>query len=279
MNFVPVISTFYQLPARCSVAKIAMVFAGLVWITSQCVAASGQKESVSQSAAKPASNRITPGAPQKTESVDIIARFFEITDPAFAKITAPGGALEKFAPSKSSANAVCILPPEQSETVFRALHRTKGVDLAGSPGGIVKSGHRNKIDLAMEFKYPTEWIFDKKLQKHTPTAFEVKEVGITLEVEATVKPGGDEIDLHAIPQCVEFLGFQSAESQKTGKALTDKPDPHHPYATVFRTRKVDTHIEFFSGQTLLIWLGNPLSEKEKQPGQRIMAVLLTAKSL
>src|SRR5207237_2853822 len=41
----------------------------------------------------------------------------------------------------------------------------------------------------------------------TPTAFETRNTGVTLEVEPVVGPDGITIDLNLVPQVVEFEGF------------------------------------------------------------------------
>ena len=41
----------------------------------------------------------------------------------------------------------------------------------------------------------------------TPTAFEKRDVGVTLEVEPTIGPDGYSIDMQLAPQVVEFEGF------------------------------------------------------------------------
>ena len=41
----------------------------------------------------------------------------------------------------------------------------------------------------------------------TPTAFETRNTGVTLEVEPVVGPDGVTIDLNLVPQVVEFEGF------------------------------------------------------------------------
>src|SRR5438105_14047476 len=41
----------------------------------------------------------------------------------------------------------------------------------------------------------------------TPTAFETRNTGVTLEVEPVVGPDGVTVDLNLVPQVVEFEGF------------------------------------------------------------------------
>ena len=97
------------------------------------------------------------------------------------------------------------------------LNQQKGVDLVSAPKVTTKSGQRATIQIVREFRYPTEYDLPQVTQTPgsiftpatptTPTSFETKPVGITLEVEPTVGPDGYTIDLILSPRVVEFDGF------------------------------------------------------------------------
>ena len=86
-----------------------------------------------------------------------------------------------------------------------------------APKVTTKSGQRATIQIVREFRYPTEYDLPQVTQTPgsiytpatptTPTSFETKPVGITLEVEPTVGPDGYTIDLILSPRVVEFDGF------------------------------------------------------------------------
>ncbi len=110
-----------------------------------------------------------------------------------------------------------IFTNPQFQVVLRALNQQKGIDLVSAPKVTTKSGQRATIQIIREFRYPTEYDLPQVTQTPgsiytpatptTPTSFETKPVGITLEVEPTVGPDGYTIDLVLSPRVVEFDGF------------------------------------------------------------------------
>ncbi len=118
----------------------------------------------------------------------------------------------------------------QVQMMMRGLDNKKGVDVMVNPSTIARSGERAKIELIREFIYPTEYeppelpnsvgitdladgqqiggltsIFP--VTPATPTAFETRNVGVTLEVEPTIGPNKRFIELSLKPEMVEFQGF------------------------------------------------------------------------
>src|SRR4030095_9326548 len=118
------------------------------------------------------------------------------------------------------------------QLVIRALNQKKGVDLLSAPRVTTKSGQRAVIEIIREFRYPTEFDPPQIPQNFgntggngggtgvtlqlpgsfpvtptTPTGFETRNTGVTLEVEPVVGPDGYTIDLSLVPQVVEFEGF------------------------------------------------------------------------
>ncbi len=126
-----------------------------------------------------------------------------------------------------------VFTDPQFQMVIRALNQKKGVDLLSSPKVTTKSGQRAVIEIIREFRYPTEFTPPQIPQTFqtpalvggvgpgvgattsgsfpvtptTPTAFETRNTGVTLEVEPVVGPDGYTIDLNLVPQVVEFEGF------------------------------------------------------------------------
>ena len=126
-----------------------------------------------------------------------------------------------------------LLTDPQFQLVVRALNQKKGVDLLSAPRVTTKSGQRAVIEIVREFRYPTQ--FDPPhvpetvgsvttradtggiiplggassipVTPTTPTHFETRNTGVTLEVEPVVGPDGVTIDLNLVPQVVEFEGF------------------------------------------------------------------------
>ena len=120
-------------------------------------------------------------------------------------------------PAPALLSVAGIFTNPQFQVVLRALNQQKGVDLVSAPKVTTKSGQRATIQIVREFRYPTEYDLPQVTQTPgsiftpatptTPTSFETKPVGITLEVEPTVGPDGYTIDLILSPRVVEFDGF------------------------------------------------------------------------
>ncbi len=173
-----------------------------------------------------------------------------------------------------------VFTDPQFQVVIRALNQKKGVDLLSSPKVTTKSGQRATIEIIREFIYPVEFDPPQVPQSlngggavvtpTTPTAFETRNTGVTLEVEPIVGPDGYTIDLNLIPQVVEFEGFINygspinsvstdftdifdpitgifSTSSNTSSALLTENRIDQP---IFATRKVTTSVTIWDGQTV-----------------------------
>jgi len=181
----------------------------------------------------------------------------------------------------------------QFQVVLRALSQQKGVDLVSAPKVTTKSGQRATIEIIREFRYPSEYDLPQTTSvagqvltpvvPTTPTSFETKNVGITLEVEPTVGPDNFSIDLILAPRVVEFEGFINYGSQIFTIAST-VPDsiaiPPIPFISqrvllsdniinrpVFSTREVTTEVTVYDGQTVV--LGGLLREDVQQVQDKV----------
>jgi general secretion pathway protein D len=164
--------------------------------------------------------------------------------------------------------------------VLRALNQSKGVDLVSAPKVTTKSGKRATIEIVREFRYPKEYN-DPQLPTGggtaavvtptTPTDFEMKPTGVTLEVEPTVGPDGYTIDLVLAPRVIEFDGFINYGSPIYGnvgwgipvvsgtttaifiigtqRRLMTENTINKP---VFSTREVTTQVSVYDGQTVVL---------------------------
>lgn len=184
------------------------------------------------------------------------------------------------------------LSDPQFQIVMRALNQKKGVDLLSAPRVTTKSGQKAVIEIIREFRYPTEFNPPQIPQNFggnssgngtgggslavfpvtptTPTAFETRNTGVTLEVEPTVGPDGYTIDLNLAPQVVEFEGFinygspirtinpaalglagvaaQAIAGTSSSVVLTENVI-NQP---IFSTRKVTTSVSIWDGQTVVL---------------------------
>jgi general secretion pathway protein D len=179
-----------------------------------------------------------------------------------------------------------LLTNPEFQVVVRALSQKKGIDLLSAPRVTTKSGQRAVIEIVREFRYPTQFqppqipqtfrsdTVSTQLETPgaivgaaafpvtptTPTAFETRNTGVTLEVEPIVGPDGVTIDLNLVPQVVEFEGFinygspiktvqptllgASAQSVVLTENVINQP--------IFSTRKITTNVSVWDGQTVVL---------------------------
>lgn len=127
----------------------------------------------------------------------------------------------------------------QFQMVIRALDQKKGIDLMSAPKVTTKSGMKAVVSVVREFIYPTEFdppqipteqtspssessadpisgvVFSGSgfqfpngiITPTTPTGFETRNTGVTLDVLPTVGADGYTIDLEITPEVVDFDGF------------------------------------------------------------------------
>jgi general secretion pathway protein D len=91
----------------------------------------------------------------------------------------------------------------------------------------------------------------------TPTNFEVKPIGVRMEVDPVVGPDGYTIDLTLAPEVNEFEGFinygspiQTASTDAVGNPTTIVLTENRIPQPVFSTRKVSTSVSVWDGQTV-----------------------------
>jgi general secretion pathway protein D len=177
-----------------------------------------------------------------------------------------------------------VFTDPQFQVVIRALNQKKGVDLLSAPQVTTKSGQRAVIEIVREFRYPTQFQPPQipqtlggapnatgigqapatvPITPTTPTAFETRNTGVTLEVEPVVGPDGITIDLNLVPQVVEFEGFinygspilaPAATNPITGTLFTTQSvvTPNVINQPIFSTRKVTTSVSVWDGQTVVL---------------------------
>jgi len=181
----------------------------------------------------------------------------------------------------SIASATGVFDNARFQVVMRALNQKKGVDLLSSPRVTCKSGQEAEIEIVREFKYATEYNPPQiptsgsgatimVVTPTTPTAFDVKQVGVRLHVQPTVGADGSTIDLQLEPQVVEFEGFINYGSPIYGVlggfagdfqafvALLTSGLPRGLMTDnvinqpIFSTRKVRTSVSVWDGQTVML---------------------------
>ena len=156
-----------------------------------------------------------------------------------------------------------------------------------APKVTTKSGRKAIVRVAREFPYPTEFsppeppppttggtgtvvappngtfVSQGVVTPSTPTAFETRNLGVTLEVEPIIGPDGYTIDLNLSPEVVEFDGFINYGSPINGPIL-NALDPANVFIDtavltpnvinqpIFSTRKVTTSVSIWDGQTVAL---------------------------
>ena len=161
----------------------------------------------------------------------------------------------------------------QFQVVLRALSQKKGIDLVSAPKVTTKSGSTAKIEIVREFRYPSQ--FDPPqlsattgstyapVVPNSPSGWETKNTGITLEVEPTVGPDSYTIELRLAPRVIEFDGFINygspiyASVQYTTPLLTlpsttFEATPNTINQPVFSVREVETQVSVYDGQTVVM---------------------------
>lgn len=170
--------------------------------------------------------------------------------------------------------------PRRVERAFGEIQKIiaeKRAILVGWPIIITKSGQRAVVEQIDELRYPTEFDLPGKttttqgpaapptepadpakpdkittmvgVSDGGPTAFETRNVGVTLEVEPVIGPDGETIDLNLVPQHVKFLGWEKATVERgpSGETITV------PMPRIF-TNKITTSMTFRNGERKLIGL-------------------------
>jgi len=174
-----------------------------------------------------------------------------------------------------------VLSGAQYSVLIQAMNQKKGIDLLSAPRVTTKSGQRATIEVIREFRYPTEFqppqipsnvggggsgsgvtISIIPITPTTPTGFETRNTGVTLEVEPQVGPDGYTIDLNLVPQVVEFEGFINYGSPintinpsllgGVAGSGTIELTPNVINQPIFSTRKVTTSVTVWDGQTVVL---------------------------
>jgi len=173
----------------------------------------------------------------------------------------------------------------QVQLIMRGLAQKKGTDLMTAPSVMAKSGQKAKIEIIREFIYPTEYEPPElpnsvgatggtgggivgglgggsgmfPVTPATPTAFETRNTGVTLEIEPNVGDNDFVIELRFVPEIVEFEGFinygspiQSPSTDILGNPVTVTITENRIEMPVFSTRKVDTSLTIYDGYTVAV---------------------------
>jgi len=184
-----------------------------------------------------------------------------------------------------------VFSDAQLQVVMRGLSQKKGTDLMTAPSITARSGQKATIEVIREFIYPTEYEPPELPQEvggnfgggggligpggllvggggggggfpvtpATPTAFETKNTGVTLEIEPTIGENDFVIDLRFLPEIVEFEGFinygspiQAPGSTIRGIATNSVITENRIEMPVFSKRSVNTSLTIYDGYTVAV---------------------------
>ncbi len=155
------------------------------------------------------------------------------------------------------------------QVIMRGLAQKKGSDIMTAPSITARSGQKATIEIIREFIYPTEYeppeipnevlvggnVFP--VTPATPTAFETRNTGVTLEIEPTLGANDYVIDLRFAPEIVEFDGFINYGSPiSVPGTLPGSADvvltENRIEMPVFSSRRVNTSLTIYDGHTVAV---------------------------
>lgn len=173
-----------------------------------------------------------------------------------------------------------ILQTKEAQDLIQKLSQQKGTDLVSAPKVSTRSGRKAIVQVSREFPYPTEYAPPETNDGKpgpayripaTPTTFEVRNVGISLEVTPEITRD-NRIICELTPSAVDFLGFVNYGAKGPEKA-SGSEDPLdvalRPVANtadvinqpIFRKREINTTVILRSGQSIVL---GGLARQDKQ---------------
>lgn len=177
-----------------------------------------------------------------------------------------------------------VLTDPQFQGVVRALDQNTGIDLLVRPEVVTKSGQKATVQVIREMIYPTEFDppqiptnFGQNNQINnnpnlpvvptslppavatpaTPTAFEKRDVGVTMEVEPVVSEDGRTVDLTVTPIVTDFVGFVNYGSpiravDPSGLGAPLEITENRIFQPIFSTKRVSTAVRVYDGSTVVL---------------------------
>ncbi|MBC8128056.1 MAG: tetratricopeptide repeat protein [Gloeobacteraceae cyanobacterium ES-bin-144] len=179
----------------------------------------------------------------------------------------------------------------QVQLIMRGLAQKKGADLMTAPSVTARSGQKATIEIIREFIYPTEYEPPElpnsvgtggniggglggligggsssfPVTPATPTAFETRNTGVTLEIEPTISENDYVISVKFVPEIVEFEGFinygspiLSPSTDILGNSVSSVITENRIEMPIFATRRVTSELSMYDGYTVAV--GGLISE-------------------
>jgi len=169
----------------------------------------------------------------------------------------------------------------QVQLIMRGLAQKKGSDLMTAPSVTAKSTQKATIEIIREMRYPTEYEPPQLPQQNnnggaiigggggrggggiatpaTPSAWENRNTGVTLEVVPNITDNNYVIDLQMAPEIVEFEGFinygspiMAPSTDVFGNPTTTVITENRIEMPVWSTRRVNTSLSIYDGYTVAV---------------------------
>jgi general secretion pathway protein D len=186
--------------------------------------------------------------------------------------------------------------------LMRGLDQKKNIDLVVAPSTTSRSGQQTNIEVIREFIYPTEYeppelpnsiggnnndpidlgdgtdlgstASSFPVTPATPTSFEMKKVGVTLDVLPTVSEDRHYVDIAIKPAVIDFDGFvnygtpiTTPGSDSLGNPTTTVVTPNEILMPVFSVMRSETNLTVADGATLVI--GGLLQERVQKVEDKV----------
>ncbi len=174
-----------------------------------------------------------------------------------------------------------VLTNPELSFILHLLSQRQNTDLLQAPKVVTKSGQEAVIKVVTEFIYPTEFSVEPITTQSSagntttdlqigglvePSNFEMREVGVVLQVVPEVSPEGQMINLSMNPQVVQFEKFEDYGSQfidpVSGTVVT--LPMKQPF---FNVRSVSTSISIYNGATVV--MGGMIQEVRREIDDKI----------
>ncbi|MBC8128265.1 MAG: hypothetical protein H8M99_14080 [Gloeobacteraceae cyanobacterium ES-bin-144] len=161
----------------------------------------------------------------------------------------------------------------QVQMIMRGLDQKKGVDILARPSVVSRSGHSAKVEILREFIYPSEYEPPElpnsvgigsssgsfPVTPATPTAFETKNLGITLEVLPVADANKQYIDVTLNPSFSDFVGFVnygspifSSSQDLLGNSVPELITPNRILMPLFSAERLSTQLTVADGTTIVM---------------------------
>ncbi|NLF22529.1 MAG: hypothetical protein GX590_05145 [Lentisphaerae bacterium] len=176
-------------------------------------------------------------------------------------------------------SAASVLTNPELSFVLHMLSQRANTDLLSAPKVVTKNSQEAIIKVVTEYIYPTEYDITENQQQSSdsdnvqenipmvePGGFEMREVGVILQVIPEVSADGQMIDLVLNPQIIseptwEDYGFDYYSSRSTEPVHVSMRQPF------FKVRSISTSISIYNGATVV--MGGMITEERTEIDDKI----------